>query len=314
MFDRFTDRARQAMGCARQESQRFQHDFIAPEHMLLGLLRTVGPGVALLEHLGVDLKRLRARIETRMKPGTTMVAMGHVPFTAEAKRVLELMLEEASRLGHEWLGTEHLVLGLVGERKSPVGAALREMGVTSDAARAHVQRQWGGQPPDLMANLELKARCADLARAREAALAHGAAAERTMRQEDAYYPARSGRLKLRRIDDGTAELIWYHRSNVADTRRSDYEIVPVPDPEALHQVLLGALGRGAVVRKRRELLTWGNVRIHLDTVDDLGTFVEFEAVLGPDDDEETSRTRLAELRAALGIRDEDLVAGSYADL
>ena len=95
MFDRFTDRARKVMGLARQEAQRFNHDYIGTEHVLLGLVQE-GSGVAasVLKNLDIDLKKIRHEVEKLVSNGTTMVTMGQLPFTPRAKKVLELSLEE----------------------------------------------------------------------------------------------------------------------------------------------------------------------------------------------------------------------------
>jgi len=157
-------------------------------------------------------------------------------------------------------------------------------------------------------NIELKARCADLERARAAALAAGAVPQAVLEQVDTYFPAREGRLKLRRIAGERDEMIRYHRANETGTRASDYEIVVVP-PE-LAAMLAETVVPVAVVAKRRELLLLDNIRIHLDTVERLGTFVEFEAVEGGAE----AHARLEELALALGLRAEDRVARSYGDL
>jgi predicted adenylyl cyclase CyaB len=163
-------------------------------------------------------------------------------------------------------------------------------------------------------NIELKAVCRDVAAAREATVRIGATAHGVLDQTDTYFRARTGRLKLRETAGHPAELIAYQRPDTTDTRASDYHLVPVSDPAALRRALAAALGVRGVVRKRRELWIWENVRIHLDTVDALGTFVEFEAVLGDGDDDAAGHTKLATLRAALKIGDEDLIAQSYSDL
>lgn len=163
-------------------------------------------------------------------------------------------------------------------------------------------------------NLELKARCADLAAARAAALALGAEPFADEVQCDTFFRAPHGRLKLREITGRYAVLIGYERPDRADVRESRYHLVYIPDPMALKAALAAALGVRGVVRKRRSILIWQNVRIHLDQVDELGCFVEFEAVLGPCGDEPTSRGRLAQLTEALGIADDDRVAAAYADL
>jgi adenylate cyclase class 2 len=178
----------------------------------------------------------------------------------------------------------------------------------------------------LRRNLELKARCGDLAYAREAALHLGADPSAFERQRDTFYNSRDGRLKLREItrwpglhstdDPGTraAELIWYDRPDHVDARTSAYRLVPAPDPAGLHAALTAACGVRGVVAKDRTILLWQGVRIHLDTIEGLGTFVEFEAVLGPDLEPEAAADHLGTLRHALRIREHDRVATAYADL
>lgn len=163
-------------------------------------------------------------------------------------------------------------------------------------------------------NLELKARCADLSAARAAALALGAEPFADEEQCDTFLVVPHGRLKLREISGSNAVLIGYDRPDRADVRESRYHLVDISDPTALKAALAAALGVRGVVRKRRSILIWHNVRIHLDQVDGLGGFVEFEAVLGHGADEPTSRNRLARLTEALGIADDDRVAAAYADL
>ncbi|HEX5135755.1 MAG TPA: Clp protease N-terminal domain-containing protein [Planctomycetota bacterium] len=144
MFDRFTDRARKVMGLSRQEAQRFNHDYIGTEHILLGLIQE-GSGVAadVLKNLDVDPKRIRQEIEKLVSHGTTMVTMGQLPFTPRAKKVLELVLEEAQRLGHNYIGTEHLLLGLVREEKGIAGQALRSLNLLVEDVREEVRELLG---------------------------------------------------------------------------------------------------------------------------------------------------------------------------
>jgi predicted adenylyl cyclase CyaB len=165
----------------------------------------------------------------------------------------------------------------------------------------------------LRRNIELKARCADPVAARNAAIAVGAEAVGMLEQTDTYFRASHGRLKLRETIGKPAELIWYARPNHADARGSDYQIVHVSDPHALKVALSAAIGVRGVVKKRRELLMWHNVRIHLDVVENLGTFLEFEAVLTDSADETSSLERLQTLTDALGIADTDRIATSYSD-
>ncbi|MEZ4426258.1 MAG: CYTH domain-containing protein [Nannocystaceae bacterium] len=163
-------------------------------------------------------------------------------------------------------------------------------------------------------NIELKARHPSLARARAAALELGATWRWSLTQRDTFFHCRDGRLKLRESSSGDAELIWYRRADAASARASDYRLVPVADAPALAEALAAALGVRGQVCKRRELLCWRGVRIHLDEVEGLGAFVEFEAVLGPELDEDAGRRRLAALSAALELADEDRVAVAYVDL
>ncbi|MDF1700638.1 MAG: ATP-dependent Clp protease ATP-binding subunit [Planctomycetota bacterium] len=149
MFDRFTDRARKVMGLARQEAQRFNHDYIGTEHVLLGLVQE-GSGVAasVLKNLEIDLKKIRSEVEKLVSNGTTMVTMGQLPFTPRAKKVLELSLEEASNLGHTYIGTEHLLLGLIRENEGIAAQVLRNLRVKLDDVREEVLELLGADPAD----------------------------------------------------------------------------------------------------------------------------------------------------------------------
>ena len=146
MFDRFTDRARKVMGLARQEAQRFNHDYIGTEHILLGLIQE-GSGVAadVLKNLDVDPKKIRQEIEKLVSHGTTMVTMGQLPFTPRAKKVLELALEEASNLGHNYIGTEHLLLGLIREQEGIAAQVLQNLSVRLEDVREEVLELLGAE-------------------------------------------------------------------------------------------------------------------------------------------------------------------------
>jgi ATP-dependent Clp protease ATP-binding subunit ClpC len=149
MFDRFTDRARKVMGLARQEAQRFNHDYIGTEHILLGLVQE-GSGVAasVLKNLDIDLKKIRHEVEKLVNSGTTMVTMGQLPFTPRAKKVLELSLEEASNLGHTYIGTEHLLLGLIRENEGIAAQVLRNLKVKLEDVRDEVLELLGADPAE----------------------------------------------------------------------------------------------------------------------------------------------------------------------
>ncbi len=147
MFDRFTDRARKVMGLARQEAQRLNHEYIGTEHILLGLVQE-GSGVAanVLKNLDVDLRKVRAEVEKLVKAGPSMVTMGQLPFTPRAKKVLELALEEAGNLGHNYIGTEHILLGLIKEQDGKAAKVLTNLGVQLDSVRTEILDFLGAEP------------------------------------------------------------------------------------------------------------------------------------------------------------------------
>jgi predicted adenylyl cyclase CyaB len=169
-------------------------------------------------------------------------------------------------------------------------------------------------PKALRRNLELKARCLDLSAAREAVRRLGAVPAGLEIQVDTYFSVPKGWLKLREISGQPAVLICYNRPNQDGVRASGYYLVPVPDPCVLRAALATALGVRGEVHKERDIYLWHNVRIHLDDVAGLGSFLEFEAVLSPMDDEAMSRARLEQLCRALAIETADTQAASYADL
>ena len=116
MFERFTDRARKVMALANQEAQRFNHEYIGTEHILLGLVKEgSGVGANVLKNLDVDLRKVRLEVEKLVKSGPDMVTMGKLPQTPRAKKVIEYAIEEARNLNHNYVGTEHLLLGLLRE-------------------------------------------------------------------------------------------------------------------------------------------------------------------------------------------------------
>ncbi|MCB9898107.1 MAG: ATP-dependent Clp protease ATP-binding subunit [Planctomycetes bacterium] len=139
MFDRFTDRARKVMNLAKSEAQRLNHEYIGTEHILLGLVQE-GSGVAanVLRSMGIELKRIRSEVEKLVKGSATMVPMGNLPFTPRAKKVLELSLEEASQLGHNYIGTEHLLLGLIKESEGIAARVLTNLNVKLEDVREEV--------------------------------------------------------------------------------------------------------------------------------------------------------------------------------
>ena len=164
-----------------------------------------------------------------------------------------------------------------------------------------------------MRNIELKARLHDLAYAR--ALAERIATQHlgVQEQTDTYFHCRQGRLKLREIRGRNSQLVSYARPDQQGPKASDYQLVAVPDAESLKAALASVLGVRGVVRKRREIFLYHNVRIHLDQVDGLGTFLEFEAVLTDGMDDAAGHAQLRELSARFAIRPDDLLPGSYGD-
>lgn len=155
MFDRFTDRARKVMALARKEAQRFSHDFIGTEHILLGLVQE-GSGVAanVLKNLDVDSGKIRAEIERQVQSGHSIVHMGQLPFTPRAKKVLELCQEAAKELGHGYIGTEHLLLGLIREEQGVAATVLRDLGLQLDDVRTEVLEILGADSSEVDIDVE----------------------------------------------------------------------------------------------------------------------------------------------------------------
>lgn len=164
-----------------------------------------------------------------------------------------------------------------------------------------------------MRNIEIKARLADLAAARRVAQSIAASRLGVQEQTDTYFHCRQGRLKLREIAGQAAQLVAYSRPDQQGPKTSEYILAPVPDPESLKQALTATLGVRGVVHKRREIFLYHNVRIHLDEVAGRGTFLEFEAVLGPQADAVAGRSQVEELLRRFAIDPADLLTGSYGD-
>ena len=139
MYERFTDRARKVMQLANQEAQRFNHEYIGTEHVLLGLVKE-GSGVAanVLKNLDVDLRKIRLEVEKIVQSGPDMVTMGKLPQTPRAKKVIEYALEEAKNLNHNYVGTEHLLLGLLREQEGVAAQVLMNLGLKLEDVREEV--------------------------------------------------------------------------------------------------------------------------------------------------------------------------------
>src|SRR5512140_1523973 len=145
----FTERVRKVLAMAREEAARLHHEYVGTEHILLGLIRE-GEGVAaaVLQHLNVDLEEIQQKIEETVKKGKAAQATGpDLPYTSRAKKVLELGMGEARELGHSYVGTEHLLLGLLREEKGIAAQVLADANVTLEAARAETLRLLGTEMP-----------------------------------------------------------------------------------------------------------------------------------------------------------------------
>ena len=139
MYERFTDRARKVMQLANQEAQRFNHEYIGTEHILLGLIKE-GSGVAanVLKNLDVDLRKIRLEVEKLVQSGPDMVTMGKLPQTPRAKKVIEYSMEEARNLNHNYVGTEHILLGLLREQEGVAAQVLMNLGLKLEDVREEV--------------------------------------------------------------------------------------------------------------------------------------------------------------------------------
>ena len=139
MYERFTDRARKVMQLANQEAQRFNHEYVGTEHVLLGLIKE-GSGVAanVLKNLNVDLRKIRLEIEKIVQTGPDMVTMGKLPQTPRAKKVIEYSIEEARNLNHNYVGTEHLLLGLLREQEGIAAQVMMNLGLKLEEVREEV--------------------------------------------------------------------------------------------------------------------------------------------------------------------------------
>jgi len=149
MFERFTDRARKVMALANQEAQRFNHEYIGTEHILLGLVKEGnGVGANVLRNLDIDVKKLRLEIEKLVKSGPDMVTMGKLPQTPRTKKVIEFAIEEARSLNHNYVGTEHILLGLLRETEGIAAQVLMNLGLKLEDVRQEVLNLLGAGVED----------------------------------------------------------------------------------------------------------------------------------------------------------------------
>src|SRR6266705_1617611 len=143
-FDKFTERARKVLSLAQEEAQRFQHNYIGTEHLLLGLVRE-GEGVAakVLSNLGVELQTVRNAVEFIIGRGDRIV-LGEIGLTPRAKKVIELAIDEARRMNHHYIGTEHLLLGLIREGEGVAAGVLESLGIKLEQARKETLKMLDG--------------------------------------------------------------------------------------------------------------------------------------------------------------------------
>ncbi|MCS7207490.1 MAG: ATP-dependent Clp protease ATP-binding subunit [Dehalococcoidia bacterium] len=140
-FEKFSERARRVLSLAQEEAVRFNHNYIGTEHLLLGLVReTEGVAARVLANLGVDLNKVRSAVEFIIGRGERPVSQESIGLTPRAKKVIELAVDEARRLGHHYIGTEHLLIGLLREGEGVAAGVLESLGVSLDRVRAETQR------------------------------------------------------------------------------------------------------------------------------------------------------------------------------
>ena len=317
------------MALANQEAQRLNHEYIGTEHALLGLVKEgAGVGAGVLKNLGVDLDKVRAEVEKLVQPGPDRITKGKLPMTPRMKLIVEYAVEEARSLNHNYVGTEHLLLGLVRESEGVAAQVLVNLGLVLADVREEVLRLLGAGaaegpapaaptlPPKAAThlNVEIKARLPRPDKARKILKAAKADFQGTDEQVDTYFRCPRGRLKLR---EGAMEnaLIHYDRPDVPGPRESVVTLCPVSGTTRLREVLTRALGVLATVRKKREIYFIENVKFHVDDVAGLGSFVEIEAqdaggTIGVAKLREQCETYIRQL----GIAERDLLDGSYADM
>ncbi len=149
MFQRFTDRARRVVVLAQEEARMLRHSYIGTEHILLALIdEGDGAGIKALESLGISLDAVRQQVEEIIGQGQ-YTPSGHIPFTPRAKKVLELSLREAVQLGHDYIGTEHILLGLLREGDGVAAQVLVKLGADLNRVRQQVIQLISGRQPEL---------------------------------------------------------------------------------------------------------------------------------------------------------------------
>ena len=142
MFERFTDRARKVMAIANEQVQLFNHQYIGTEHIFLGLIKEGGTGDAVLKNLGVDIDKMLPEVEQlfELKGGSDEVAEGKIPQTQNAIKVIQYAIEEARNLKHDYIGTEHILLGLLRVNEGIASQVLANLGVSIEKARMEIEK------------------------------------------------------------------------------------------------------------------------------------------------------------------------------
>ena len=163
-------------------------------------------------------------------------------------------------------------------------------------------------------NIEIKARVRNLTLLEQKARELSGGPPEIIHQRDVFFPCTHGRLKLRRLSPSLGQLVFYDRPDLAGPKTSDYTVVETNEPANLLDALGRALGTSTQVNKTRRLYMVGRTRVHVDTVENLGDFVELEVVMSPGEALSEGEKEADDLMARLGIRREDLVMGAYADL
>lgn len=148
MYERFSDRARKVMQLANQEAQRFNHEYIGTEHILMGLAKE-GSGVAVhvLDKFDIGPVMIRTEVEKLVQRGPDMITMGKLPQTPRAKKVIEYAMEEARLLAHNYVGTEHILLGLIRENEGVAAHVLRNLGIDLDKTKAAIHNLLSDDKP-----------------------------------------------------------------------------------------------------------------------------------------------------------------------
>src|SRR5207237_1125597 len=141
-MNNFTPRAQQVLALARKEADRFNHNFVGTEHLLLGLIK-LGQGVAgdVLQKLGLDLETVRMEVEKQVGTGPDQKMIGHIPYTPRVRKVLAFAAKEAKSLNHTYVGSEHILLGLLREGDGVAARVLKNLGVNTDVTRQYILRE-----------------------------------------------------------------------------------------------------------------------------------------------------------------------------